>query len=76
MPRVASPSMPSQFESAKPASGSSIVDGGAQVPHPLEPAHVWVPAHTFHVVGMLHGCVAPGFVASQSHAALVAMHCL
>jgi hypothetical protein len=58
------------------ASGSSVSDGGVHVPHPPAPAHVCAPRHTFHGVVMLHCCVAPLFVAVQSHAPLDAMHCL
>ena len=68
--------MPSQLSSVYVASGSSVVDGGWHVPQPFAPAHVCEPTHTFHGVVMLHGCIAPGFAAVQSHALLAAMHCL
>src|SRR5688572_28372570 len=74
MPFVMSPSMPSQFWSVNVASGESVIDGGWHVPQPLAPPHVCAPTHTFHGVMMLHGCIAPGFAAVQSHALLVAMH--
>src|SRR5262245_42675950 len=73
--RAMSPSMPSQFESTKLPSGSSTVDGGSHVPQPSAPPHVCAPTHTLNGVMMLHGCIAPGFVALQSHALLSAMHC-
>src|SRR5262245_23884486 len=74
MPRVMSPSMPSQFESTYASSGSSVGDGGSHAPHPLAPPHVCEPTPPFHGVTMLHGCIAPGFAAVQSHAPLSAMH--
>src|SRR5687767_14023363 len=77
MPRVTSPSMPSQLESVYVPSGSSVGDGGAHEPQPVAPWQVRVPAQVVaNGVMIVHGCVWPMVVASQSQAPLLGTHCL
>src|SRR5262245_27613149 len=76
IPRVTSPSMPSQFASTNEASGSSVGDGGAHVPQPVAPWHVRVPAHAvLNGVMIVHDSCIPVLSASQSHAFDTGMYC-
>src|SRR4051812_46281447 len=76
MPLVTSPSMPSQFSSAKLPSGTSVVEGGWQLPQPDAPEQVLDPAHAPKGVVMVQVLVPPCVLASQSHAPEDGRHCL
>src|SRR5262245_58759943 len=76
MPPSSLPSMPSQSLSVNVPSGSSLVDGGWQSPHPAAPRQVRVPLHLPKGVSMSQGFLAPALTALQSQAPLAGRHCL
>src|SRR5262249_34302915 len=73
---AASPSIPSQLSSAKLSSGTSVVDGGAQLLQPCAPLHVRRPAHcVLSGVVIVQLTMSPALAGVQSQALLFGMHC-